>query len=118
MNILFLLPSAFLDHNIPPKDQMYFCPDCALIEGMLSYFPELRNRIDIRYIAYERPRTEIVTLLGEEYQNCPLLIIHENPVAFNDNVDVKTANGICFLNSGTTIAQFLAKQYGFSMPHP
>ncbi|WP_298143464.1 DUF3088 family protein [Flavobacterium sp.] len=118
MNILFLLPSAFLDHNIPPKSQMYFCPDCALLEGMLSYFPDLRKLLDIRYIAYERPRTEIVALLGEEHQNCPLLIIDENIVFAHNYADLKTVNGIRFLNSGTAIAQFLANQYGFSMPHP
>jgi hypothetical protein len=27
-----------------------YCPDCAIIEGILSYYPELRKELDIVYV--------------------------------------------------------------------
>ena len=61
---LFLLKEAFVDGGGQP----YFCPDCATVNGVLSYFPALRHDLDVRYVDFQRPRSEIVALLDEAHQ--------------------------------------------------
>lgn len=75
MDILFLLKANFLDKNRDNNNKNYYCPDCAFLEGVLSYYPELRKQLDIRYIDFPKPRKEIVALVGEEHQGCPNLIL-------------------------------------------
>ena len=68
---LFLLRADFADPALGPG--AYHCTDCARIEGLLSYFPQLRTQLDVTYVDLPRPRAPIVELLGPEYQNCPVL---------------------------------------------
>lgn len=74
-DILFMLKEDFPDGGGLP----YFCPDCATVTGVLSYFPKLRHSLDIRYVDFPAPRTEIVNLIGKEHQNCPVLILDKAP---------------------------------------
>ena len=75
MDILFLLQPNFTDSLRDQAGKLYYCPDCALIEGVLSYYPEFRKKLDIRYIQYPKPRREIVELVGDAFQGCPNLIL-------------------------------------------
>ena len=59
---LFLLTSDFTDTR--QGDRPFFCPETALIEGMLAFYPKLRSQVDIHYIGFDKPRTAIVALLG------------------------------------------------------
>jgi len=63
---LFLL-SPFQDSKAGADT--YFCPDCALVEGILSYHPELKKKIKIHRVGFTRPRAEIISLLGEKLQS-------------------------------------------------
>ena len=75
---LFLLRADFADPAFGPG--AYHCTDCARIEGLLSYFPRLRTQLDVTYVDLPRPRAPIVELLGEAYQNCPVLVVlHARP---------------------------------------
>jgi hypothetical protein len=62
--ILFILNMPFEDG--PGK--MWFCSDCALVEGALKANPEWERVIDVRRIDWPKPRVELVELLGEENQ--------------------------------------------------
>jgi Protein of unknown function (DUF3088) len=76
--ILFLLRS-----NLDVRETTgRYCPDCALIEGVLTYHPALRQALDIRYVDFARPRQAIVDLVGEVEQGCPMLLVapHLTPV--------------------------------------
>lgn len=75
MDILFLLAPNFTDDQRDKDGKLYYCPDCALIEGVLSYYPDLREKFDIRYIQHPKPRREIVELVGDAFQGCPNLIL-------------------------------------------
>ncbi len=69
--ILFLLNP---DTN-PARPEGWFCPDCAIVEGMLAYYPPLSAALDIRRVDFPRPRASIVELVGEDAQDCPCLLL-------------------------------------------
>ncbi len=76
MKKLFLLKADFKDVN-RDDDKRYFCPDCVMIEGLLSYYPSLVNEIEVKYVNFARPRQVLVDLLGEENQSCPVLVLED-----------------------------------------
>jgi hypothetical protein len=73
MEKLFLLKADFEDLN-RADGKKYFCPECSPIEGLLSYYPRLRNEIEVHYVDFTRPRKILVDLIGEENQSCPVLV--------------------------------------------
>jgi len=76
MKKLFLLKADFKDLN-RGDDKRYFCPDCVMIEGLLSYYPRLANELEVKYVNFARPRPVLVDLLGEENQSCPVLVLED-----------------------------------------
>lgn len=73
MEKLFLLKADFLDAN-RADGKFYFCPECSPIEGLLSYYPRLRKELEVFYVDFSRPRKELVDLIGEANQSCPVLV--------------------------------------------
>ena len=63
-DILFLLAPGFED-----KNRREYCPECAELWGVLSYFPAIKEAVEIRYQSIGRPRAAMVDLLGDENQN-------------------------------------------------
>lgn len=108
---LFLLnPDWFDDHGGP-----WFCPPGAVIEGVLGFYPRLREDIQVTYLDHRRPRPAVVTEVGEEHQGCPILVIDETfdwPAA---RISVET--GRRFLQD-EAIIPYLAARYGIGLPHP
>jgi hypothetical protein len=84
MDILFLLTPGFEDSARDGDGKRYYCPDCAFLEGVLACCPDLRNRLDIRYVDYPRPRRPIVDLVGEAHQGCPNLVLDPGNHQFVD----------------------------------
>ncbi len=76
MKKLFLLKADFKDAS-SGDGKSYFCPDCATIEGLLSYYPRLRNELEVHYMDFARPRIELIDLLGEANQGCPVLVMED-----------------------------------------
>jgi hypothetical protein len=117
MDILFLLAPNFTDSARDDLGTRYYCPDCAFLEGVLGYCPDLRTQLDIRYITYPKPRREIVALVGDEHQGCPNLIL--------DPANHKFVNAEHFYRFGerlhTTdtkvIVDYLAERYGAMVAH-
>lgn len=97
---LYLLQPGFTDPAYP--GDTFYCWHCALMEGVLASFPELAARIDVRRIAWPRPRLEIVELLGEENQSLPVLVLAEGG----------------FINDKDAILAALSERHGFPLPHP
>ncbi len=95
----------------------YFCPHCAEVSGVLGYFPELKYGLDIRYVDFDRPRKEIVELLGESHQSCPVLILAEKPGL--DALEMMTGqvNGKFFVSGAKEIARYWSHIHGISRPH-
>lgn len=109
-DVLFLLEPLFHDNG-----RKEYCPECAEIWGVLSYFPDIKTRLDIRYQPIEKPRTELQSLLGSENQNCPTLVLSET----SQNVEhsgIVSANGVRFIDNARGIGQYFAQRFGTPFP--
>jgi hypothetical protein len=117
MDILFLLAPDFTDIARDDVGKRYYCPDCAFVEGVLGYCPALRTQLEIRYIAYPRPRPEIVALVGDAHQGCPNLILDPANHKFV-NVNRFHRCGERLHSTDTkVIVDYLAERYGAMVAH-
>lgn len=109
---LYLLRPGFMNAAVGPL----YCSDSAPVEGVLSFFPNLRTLIDVHYIEFPRPRAVLVEVLGEEYQGIPVLIMAPGRKLSEDMPEAKRARGRLFLNDEKSIRQYLSLQYGLPKP--
>ena len=61
----------------PPQDgngKTQHCPDCRLIEGVLSAFPDLCCEIEVRHVPYEMLLRAPVPRGKNRMEGCPLMI--------------------------------------------
>lgn len=115
---LFLLKPDFTDIKIDNEGKLYYCPQCAMIAGIIKYYPQLETLIEIKYVDFKRPRKAIIELIGEDNQSCPTLIIENNQ---EENVDLSYFNLFgdkLFINSTDSILKYLSEKYGIGNPHP
>jgi hypothetical protein len=113
---LFLLMPAFDDDTQPGGP--FHCEDCAQIEGLLSYFPRLRDTIDVHYVPFSRPRQPLIDLLGNEHQNCPMIVVGEDTVVSSPVLATSAATGRRFCTAVKDVTQYLMAAHGVSAPHP
>ncbi len=111
---LFLLKAEFMDGGQGP----FFCPDCAYVSGVLSYFPQLRDELEIQYVEFPRPRPAIVAEVGEENQGAPVLVLAKKTMSAFDLYEVKEFQGRSFISGAKDILEYLAAAYKVSRPHP
>ena len=111
-----MLNPDFTDDRLQPQGQLYFCPFNAMLEGVLKYYPNLHQHLDITHINFQRPRNIIVEMVGEENQDMPLLII-KNVVA-NPVIGIKQCNDHKFIVGAENILKYLAINYHVPLPHP
>jgi hypothetical protein len=113
---LFLLRPDFAD-PVAGEDA-YYCPACAEIRGLLAYYPELRDRIEIREVDYPRPRAEVAEVLGNPHPGCPVLVLADSREAPADLRVETTRTGRRYIDQPRAIGEFFAALYGTSKPHP
>lgn len=118
MDKLFLLKPDFTDDKIDNKGQAYYCPSCATIEGVLSYYPLLREKLEVIYVDFPKPRHQISALIGEANQGCPVLILEGTKAMQSGLEGRKTHGDESFLNTTQHILQYLAQTYQIGLPHP
>lgn len=100
MEKLFLLKADFQDAS-RADGKKYFCPECIPIEGLLSYYPRLREQLEVHYVDFARPRPALVDLLGAENQSCPVVV-------FEDGI---------FINDTAGIIQYLTEKHQIGHSH-
>lgn len=110
---LFLLKPHFFDGDKGP----YYCPHCAQLVGLLEFYPALKQQLDVRWLDFPRPRRELVELLGEENQSCPVLVLKDAPEGLPAAVPVQQAQGRWFVEGAEEIATYLAHVHGTGRPH-
>lgn len=115
---LFLLYPDFTDDRLEPKGQNYYCPHCAMIEGVLAYYPEIAQKLEIIHVDFPRPRKQIIELLGEENQGCPCLVIPEGHEKEVDTSYFQTYKDKIFINNKMLIARYFADKFKVGLPHP
>jgi hypothetical protein len=109
---LYLLTPDFTDEGFKQ-----FCSECAMVEGMLSFYPAIRKSLDIKYVKFTRPRPDIVAELGPENQSSPVIILADPAAAKTaKNVKPKTYNGKVFLNDPYDVCEYLAAVHGVGRP--
>ncbi len=113
MDTLFLLKPGFQDPDYPGKD--FYCWHCALLEGVLASFPKLAARLDVRRVNWSRPRSDVITLVGEANQSLPLLVLDEGARSV---VETGRFEDRSFIEGKDAILQALTDRHGFPHPHP
>ncbi len=111
---LYLLQPRFSANGQGP----FFCPGCAMLAGMLEFYPELKPHLDVHYVDFPRPRRELAALLGGKNQSCPVLVLAGDvPPIPPPDVHVQLANGHAFIKGPEEIARFLAHHHRTGMPY-
>lgn len=108
---LFLLAPGFIGRG----GKLQYCPECAEIWGVLSYFPAIREALEITYQPIDHPRPDLVAVLGEGEWNCPTLILAEGADPGPD-ATVREANGFRFFDNARDIGKYFAHRYGTPFP--
>lgn len=118
MEKLFLLNPDFQDERVDGTTQSYYCPHNAMIEGILTYYPELKTKLEIKYIDFPRPRKQLVELIGEEHQGSPCLVISKDNSDIVDTSYFNDSGEYLFVNKKELIARYLADKHSIGKPHP
>ncbi len=88
-----------------------------MLEGVLKYYPEIKQKLEITYIDFPRPRKQIIELLGEENQNMPILIIERRDIDLIA-LNIRTYNDIVFLTGSDDIVRYFSLVFLIPLPHP
>ncbi|MGU7779024.1 DUF3088 domain-containing protein [Burkholderia sp. PU8-34] len=105
---LFILRPGFFKDSEGP----FYCGDSVSVEGLLSFYPQLRDAVDVEYIDAPRPRQPIVALIGEDNQSAPVLVLGAAQTPKDEAIAVKEHNGMRFIDAPADIRRYLSSQYG------
>jgi len=107
---IFLLPPGFLDN-----ERREYCPECAEMWGLLSWYPAIRESLDITYVAIDKPRADMSEVLGDKNQNAPTLVLHADSPEY-DQCGIMKYRGQRFINNARDIGKYYAKRFGTPVP--
>ena len=110
---LYLLKPDFMDGEEGP----YYCPHSVPVEGLLSFYPQLREAVDVYYLDFPRPRQTIIKQIGEENQSLPVIIIESGDGIPESAAGVQQAEGKFFINEESEIRAYLSTKYGVGISH-
>ncbi|WP_448168804.1 DUF3088 domain-containing protein [Burkholderia ambifaria] len=105
---LFILRPGFFKDSEGP----FYCGDSVAVEGLLSFYPQLRDAITVEYVDAPRPRQPIVALIGEDNQSAPVLVLGDGRTPKDDAVAIREHDGRRFIDSPADIRRYLSSQYG------
>lgn len=103
---LFLMKPGFTNAGLGP----FYCGDSVSVEGLLGFFPELRDHIEVTYIDFPRPRQGIVDLIGADHQSVPVLVLAEDQTG-DAGVETKTTGDRRYIDDEKLIRQYLSAQH-------
>jgi hypothetical protein len=110
---LFLLTPGFHDGDGAP----YYCPHCTIFEGLIHLFPQVSSCVEVRRVAFPRPRPEIVALLDAEHQSCPVLVLGESSRDPDGSIEVQRVGKARFIDDPEAIGNYLSAVCGIPRPH-
>jgi hypothetical protein len=108
---LFVLRPGFTD-----KGTIYFCPYSAQVIGFLTYYPQVRDTVELIELEFPKPRHPLVDLVGEQHQAAPMLVLAGEPASV-DEVTIGDANGHRYVEKTIEILRYLAATRGTPVPH-
>lgn len=83
----------------------------------MEFYPRLKEALDVRWIDFTRPRPELIELLGEENQSCPVLVLRDGAESLGSLLPSQRAKGRWFVEGANEIACYLARLHGIAIPH-
>lgn len=104
---LFLMKPNFVNAGLGP----FYCGDSVSVEGLISFFPELREKVDITYIEFPRPRQALVDAIGENQQSVPVLILDDAAPDLTE-IGTRTSAGRRFISDEKNIREYLSIRHG------
>lgn len=104
---LFLLKPGFFNAGLGPL----YCGDSVSVEGLLSFCPDLRDRVDVHYLGFARPRRALVDLLGDAQQAAPVIVLADETAIQDGGVEAKMANGHRYIDDEGLIRRYLSTQF-------
>ena len=104
---LYLLRPGFYNAGVGPL----YCGDSLPVEGLLSFFPQLRTLLDVHYLDFPRPRGQLVHALGDGNQGIPVLILADKREIADDELTPKQAKGKRFFADERSIRRYLSTQH-------
>ncbi len=107
---LYILKAPFEDGG-----QSWYCNDCATLEGALLANPHWNDALDIRRIGFQRPRHELLELVGEAHQGLPMLIMDAKGAPMHA---LKVNEKWAILKDVREIGWAIATRHGGVGPHP
>lgn len=110
---LFMLKPGYQDGGEGP----FYCPGSLKLEGLLAWFPQVRQALDVQYIEFPRPRRVLVDLIGEDNQGAPVLVLGGSAPAGVDRSHVKRHNATEFVNGSDHILAYLSAVHGLPTDH-
>ena len=116
---LFLLQPEFSDpaygaaHALD-SGQAYYCPYCMAVEGVLATNPQLADRLDVVRAPFQRPRSEVVALLGEDNQSLPKLVLAPDA---DPSLATGSHGATRFVSGHEAVMRVLALRHGVAYPH-
>ena len=111
MDKLFVLRPGFAD-----KSTSWFCPFSAQVIGFLTYYPHVRDSLEVIELEFDKPRRPLSDLLGDKHQSAPMLVLGGEPVHV-PNVTIGEANGHKFVEKTLEILRYLAATRSVPLPH-
>lgn len=106
---LFILGAPFPDGGFE-----WYCNDCATLEGALLVNPHWKDRVDVRRIGFERPRKDMIDLVGPDWQGCPMLVMDKDRAPG----DAIIVGEYAILQDVRAIGRALTSRHGGVGPHP
>ncbi|RKP47079.1 DUF3088 domain-containing protein [Pararobbsia silviterrae] len=111
-DLLLLLEPGFTDPKYP--DERFVCPHGVSIEGLLASDPERVAKLDVKRVAFARPRPDVIAVLDEAHQGLPVLILgDERPVPD----EALTLGATRYISDPKQILALLAERHGFPKLH-
>ncbi|EJD6082533.1 DUF3088 family protein [Providencia rettgeri] len=110
---LYLLNMGFSDKNY--EGEVFYCPDCTMLEGILAKNANLREFIDVVYIGFEKPRQELITAIGDVNQSLPVLVL---PEGISSVHQTGVYNNTAYISDLDKIILFLNDAYHIPKKHP
>ena len=108
---LYVLKPSFDDGGTT-----YFCPFSAQVIGFLSYYPHVRDTLDVVELDFAKPRKPLADILDEQHQAAPMLVLAGDgtPVP---GITIGEVRGTRFVEKTKEILRYLAATRSTPMPH-
>ena len=112
-DVLFLIEPGFADPAYPGA--IFYCWQCALLEGVLASFPMLAESIDVVRVPWAKPRLAVMSATGAANPSLPLLVLAQT----GSSDSLTGYRGACaVIDDHHGILSALSDRHGFPLPHP